>query len=112
MKKVEKISEEKLQEIKEVIGEAFVTNDLFYEFGSLKERRTSVMNYMAVYVDFVIECGALYVNDDETGYIGLCHSKEEPFLPKLKMLFRLLWKVPFKDLRRMMGQIRQNTDGN
>lgn len=38
MEKVEKISREELQKVKQDIGEAFVTNELFHEFGNISER--------------------------------------------------------------------------
>ena len=55
MKLVENISEEKLKEISNLIGEAFVTNELFHEFGTLEERKALVMKYMDIYVRCVYE---------------------------------------------------------
>ena len=55
MKLVENISEKELNRIKRIIGEAFVTNELFHEFGDIEERRPLVMRYMSVYVNFVYE---------------------------------------------------------
>ena len=39
MKLVENISKQKLKEISNLIGEAFVTNELFHEFGAVEGRR-------------------------------------------------------------------------
>ena len=90
MKPVKNISESDLSELRDLIGEAFVTNELFHEFGNIKERRRLVMDYMSAYVDYVFESKALYSTDDSNGYIGLQFSKGSPVIPKIKMLCRLL----------------------
>ena len=53
MKLVENISKQKLKEISNLIGEAFVTNELFHEFGPVEERKNLVMKYMDIYVKCV-----------------------------------------------------------
>ena len=53
MKLVANLSSDELKRIKILIGEAFVTNELFHEFGDMEERRNIVMRYMDYYVDFV-----------------------------------------------------------
>ena len=39
MKLVVNLSEKELRKKKHIIGEAFVTNELFHEFGGIAERR-------------------------------------------------------------------------
>lgn len=39
MEKVVNVSKNELQEIKAIIGEAFITNELFHEFGNIESRR-------------------------------------------------------------------------
>lgn len=112
VEKVEKISREELREIKRVIGEAFVTNELFHEFGSISDRRELVMKYMDAYVQCVYESGALYRTKDGQGYIGLALSDAEPVFPKLKMLFRMLFGIPMKTLKRYMNHVKQITGAN
>ncbi|WP_026523168.1 hypothetical protein [Butyrivibrio sp. MB2005] len=48
--RVEHISEKQLEKIRILVGEAFVTNDFFHNWGSIDERREDVMKYMALYV--------------------------------------------------------------
>ena len=112
MKLVENISANELNHIKHVIGSAFVTNELFHEFGSVEERKSLVLKYMSAYVDYVYESKALYSTDDGMGYIGLQYSKTAPVLPKLKMLFRLFFRLPFKNLKRMLRHINQIANAN
>lgn len=112
MKLVENITKEELKRIKKQIGEAFVTNELFHEFGTIEERRESVLRYMDCYVQYVYDTKSLYQNDNETSFIGLCYSKEEKIMPQLKMLWKILWAVPFSKLKGMFGQIKENTNGN
>lgn len=107
MEKVEKISREELQKIKQDIGEAFVTNELFHEFGNVSDRQELVMKYMDAYVQFVYESGCLYRTKDGKGYIGLAFSKDTYFLPQMKMLFRMICFIPRKVLGRFMKHIRQ-----
>ena len=95
MKLAENLSERELRKIRHVIGEAFITNELFHEFGSIEERRPLVMRYMAAYVDSVYESKALYATDDGLGFIGLQYSKEAPVIPQLRLLFRLFMRLPF-----------------
>lgn len=98
--------------IQRTIGEAFVTNELFREFGSIGERRPLVMRYMSVYVDFVLESKALYATDDGAGFIGLQYSENAPVLPQIKMLCRLFTSLPFSKIRKMLRHIRQIADTN
>lgn len=107
MEKVEKISHQELKQIKEMIGEAFVTNELFHEFGSITDRRELVMKYMDAYVQFVYESGALYRTKDGQGYIGLVFSKDTSVFPKIKMLLRLLCCIPPKTMKRYLNHVKQ-----
>lgn len=112
MQKLEKIPSQELKQIKEIIGEAFVTNELFHEFGSVAERRELVMKYMDAYVQFVYESGCLYKTEDGQGYIGLAFSEDEAIFPKIKMLFRLLCCIPPKIMKRYMNHIKQIAGAN
>ena len=42
---IENVSKSELAEIKKMIGEAFVTNELFHEFGDINDRKELVMKY-------------------------------------------------------------------
>lgn len=112
MEKVKNISGEELKEIKELIGEAFVTNELFHEFGDVSERKELVMAYMDAYVGCVYESGLLYRTEDKKGYIGLAFTGEETFWPKMKMLLKMVRRIPFKTLKKFMHHIKQITGGN
>ena len=112
IKLIEKISKNELAEIKRMIGEAFVTNELFHEFGDIDSRRELVIKYMDVYTDYVLESKALYVTEDYKGVIGLIHSKKAPLFPQLKMLLRLLKVIPYKVLKKYMFHIKQIADAN
>ncbi|WP_295084483.1 GNAT family N-acetyltransferase [Ruminococcus sp.] len=112
MKLVTNISEKELRDIKRLIGEAFVTNELFHEFGGIAERRTLVMRYMRAYVDYVYESRALYSTNNGMGYIGLQYSEDATVISQIKMLFRLFTSLPFKRLRKLLGHIRQIANEN
>ncbi|WP_296562424.1 hypothetical protein [Ruminococcus sp.] len=43
MKHAEDLTEKELERIRFVTGDAFVTNELFHEFGSIEERRPLVL---------------------------------------------------------------------
>ena len=53
---VEKVSKTELDEVKRMIGEAFVTNELFHEFGDIDSRRALVMKYMDMYWETLRSC--------------------------------------------------------
>ena len=110
--KVENISKEQLEKIRILVGEAFVTNELFHNWGSVEERRDDVMKYMALYVDYVIEAGELYANEDFTGFIGLEDSGNSKKLPQLKMLLRMLTTIKFSKLKNLMCFVKQIANSN
>lgn len=112
MRLVENITNEELNRIKKEIGAAFVSNELFHEFGTLEERESDVMKYMACYVQYVYDTKSLYQNEDGTAYIGACYSKEEKFWPQLKLMCSIIKDVPFKKLKKMLGQVKENASGN
>lgn len=107
IRKVEGISEELLDKIRKEVGEAFVSNELFHNWGTEDERREDVVKYMALYVDFVYQAGELYTNDDFTGFIGLEDSGKAKKLPQLKMLFRMVMKIRFSKLKSLMSFAKQ-----
>ena len=93
---IDNVSKSELAEIKKMIGEAFITNELFHEFGPVKERKDLVMKYMDIYVKCVYESKSLYSSDDENAYIGLAYSDCKPMIPQLKMLVKLIFAIPYK----------------
>ncbi len=109
---VEEVSKMELDEIKRMIGEAFVTNELFHEFGDIDSRRKLVIKYMDIYTDYVYDSKALYLTEDRKGAIGYLHSKKTSAIPQLKMLFRLLKAIPFKVLKKYMSHIKQIAGAN
>ena len=110
--RVEHISEEQLGKIRKTVGEAFVTNELFHNWGSVEERREDVMKYMALYVDYVYQAGELYANEDFTGFIGLEDSRNAHKLPQIKMLFRMLINIRFSKLKSLVGFAKQIGSSN
>lgn len=107
IERLENAPREELAQIKAMVGEAFVTNELFHTFGEPEERRELVLRYMDIYTDYVYESRALYVTEDRRGVIGLLHSRRAPVLPQLKMLCRLLRAIPFRVMKRYLAHIRQ-----
>ena len=43
-------SKSELAEIKETVGKAFVTNELFHEFGDINDRKELVMKYIYIQI--------------------------------------------------------------
>lgn len=41
---IDNVSKSELAEIKKMIGEAFITNELFHEFGDINDRKELVMH--------------------------------------------------------------------
>ena len=112
MEKVVNLSKKELQEIKTLIGEAFITNELFHEFGNIESRRASVLAYMDAYVQCVYESGLLYRTEDKKGYIGLAFTGEERFFSKVKMLVKMLVHIPLGQLTCLLNYVRQVSNGN
>jgi hypothetical protein len=112
MKLLEDLSNEELNKVSRLIGEAFVSNDLFYEFGSIEERKDIIMKYMLAYVECVYKSKSLYKNDEGTAYIGLSFSDKKAVLPQIKMMFKIIKIVPLKLIIRFLNHIKQIKDGN
>lgn len=112
MKQVKALSKKELNEISEVIGEAFVTNELFHEFGPVDQRKEIVLRYMKPFVKCVYKSGQLYCSDDGDAFIGMAYSDEQPILPKLELLFVLLCRVPFGKLKKLLRYANQIGGGN
>ncbi len=109
---VENLTDDELDKIKRQIGKAFVTNELFHNWGSYEQRADTVMTYISNYVDCVYKSKALYSNKERTGFIGLQNSQNALIMPQLKMLFRMLCKIKFSKLRSLMSFINQIKSGN
>lgn len=112
MELLENISTEELNRIKKIVGEAFITNELFHEFGDVYERRALVMKYMDIYVDYVYQIKALYATEDGNAFIGIAYSDQEPLLPTIKMLSGLIKNIPFSVLKKYMHHVNQISDSN
>lgn len=110
--KVTGLTEEELNRIRSLIGESFVTNELFHNWGSLEQRRDDVMCYMSIYTDFVYEAGELYSNEDGTGFIGLEDSAHAAKWPQIRMLCRMLVRIRFSKIKSLMKFIKQIEGSN
>ena len=86
--KIQKISKKELTRIEKVIGESFVTNELFHNWGTIEERRSSVLAYMKIYVDCVYRAGELYGNETLTGFVGIEDTRRPATAAKINMLFK------------------------
>lgn len=71
---IDNISKTELVQIKNMIGEAFITNELFHEFGDINERKELVLKYMNVYTDYVYESKALYGTENRKAIVGFIHG--------------------------------------
>ena len=112
IRKLENASEEQLKYIKCLVGEAFVTNELFHNWGSVDERRDCVMKYMDYYVEFVYRSGSLYVNDDLTGFIGLEDSSDTSKLPQINMLLKMMIHIDQTHIKSLMAFVKQISKSN
>ena len=112
IRKLEKLSAAQLDRVRAVIGEAFVSNELFHNWGPEAQRRGDVLKYMSVYVDCVYRAGELYANEDLTGFIGLEDSASAPVLPRVKMIGRLFAAQPFRRIRSLLGYVKQISKSN
>ena len=110
--KVEALSEKQLKHIRRLIGEAFVSNELFHNWGTEDERREDVLKYKAFYVDYVYEAGELYANEDLTGFIGLEDSGDKPVMPQIKMLLRMLTHIKPGRIRSLLSFVKQISKAN
>ncbi|SEV91142.1 Acetyltransferase (GNAT) domain-containing protein [Ruminococcaceae bacterium KH2T8] len=110
--KVQDLSEEKLAAVKKMIGEAFVTNELFHNWGTVDERREDVMKYMAIYVDYVYRSGALYSNEELTAFIGLEDPSAAPVGPRLKMILKLMTSIKFSKIKSLLKFVKQIEGSN
>lgn len=112
MRLVENTSKEEINRIEVLIGEAFVSNELFHELGDINERHDFVMKYMKYYVDCTIESRALYENNAGTAFIGVQYSEDKKLFPQLKMLVRMLFGFPMSKIKRFMGHVNQIAKSN
>lgn len=112
IKKAEGLSAEQLDTIRKTVGEAFVSNELFHNWGTEAERRDDVLKYMSVYVDYIYRAGELYANEDGTGLIGLEDSAHAPILPRLRMILKLLTAIPYKRMKSFLRFAKQVSRSN
>ena len=107
IKKLQNITPEQLNNISNIIGEAFVTNEMFRNWGTLEERHDDVITYMSIYVDYVYHAGELYSNEDMTGFIGLEDTARKPILLRIKMIIKMLIRLRFSRIRSLMNFVKQ-----
>ena len=112
IQKVENLSAEQLAQIRKNIGEAFVSNELFHNWGSEAERHDLVLQYMSIYVDYVYRAGELYANEDLTGFIGLEDSAHAPILPRLRMILKMLTTLPYRKIKSLLRFVKQISRSN
>ena len=110
--RVENLTDEKLDEIKRLIGEAFVPNELFHNWGSESERRDDVLKYMSMYVDYVYKAGELYTNEDMTGFIGIEDSGRKPVVPQIVMLNRMMTGFSHSKKKSFIQYVKQVSRSN
>ena len=114
IRKAENLSKEELKHIQKTIGEAFVPNEMFHNWGTEADRHDDVLKYMQIYVDYVYRIGELYVNEDLTGFIGLENSTQKPsafqgVIMLLKM-FTGLRPAKVKSLLRFSVQVSRSNE--
>ena len=112
LKRVEKLTGAQLEHIRRMVGEAFVSNEMFHNWGTEEERRDDVLKYMGIYVDFVYQAGELYANEDMTGFIGLEDSGHKPVWPRIRMLIRMLAKIKLSKVKSMLAFAKQISGSN
>lgn len=110
--KVKDLTDEKLTAVKKMIGEAFVTNELFHNWGTVEERREDVIRYMAIYVDCVYRSGELYSNEELTAFIGLEDSTSIPVCPKIKMILKMMTSIRFSKVKSLLNFAKQIESSN
>ena len=105
--KVRKLSDDQLENIRKIVGEAFVTNELFHDWGTVEERRDEVLTYMSLYVDFVYRSGELYANENMTGFIGLEDSGHKSIIPRIRMILGMMFKIDRKKIKSLTHFAKQ-----
>ena len=110
--RVENLSEAQLERVRRVVGEAFVSNELFHNWGTEEERRDDVLKYMGIYVDCVYRSGELYANEDLTGFIGLEDSSHKAVWPQIKMIFKMLVKIKNSKVKSLLSFANQISKSN
>ncbi len=110
--KVKDLTDEQLDRIRKMIGEAFVTNELFHNWGTVEERREDVIRYMAIYVDCVYRSGELYSNEELTAFIGFEDSTSIPVCPRIKMILKMMTSIRFSKVKSLLNFAKQIESSN
>ena len=110
--KAQNLTKEQLDMIRRQVGEAFVSNELFHNWGTAEERRADVLKYMSIYVDYVYKAGELYINDDMTGCIGLEDSAHAPKFLLLLMLLKMLTRIKYSRIKSLLQYANQLSGAN
>lgn len=112
MQLVEGLYKNELQRVSNLIGESFVSNELFHEFGNLNERKSLVLKYMDAYVHCLYESNYLFCSEDRKAFIGLAYSDEKKILPQIKLMFQLLFILHINKNKKFLNHIKQISKGN
>ncbi len=107
---VSKDSQQEIDAIKRMAGEAFANDNLFKEFGVGEERYKLVRAYMWHYVDYVLSYKALYANDDISGAVALMPDDKSSAIKDGRLLRRLKKAIPKDKYDRFMEYSREVTD--
>ena len=112
IRRADNLSKEELKKVQKTVGEAFVSNELFHNWGTEDERRDDVLKYMSRYVDYVYRAGELYVNHELTGFIGLEDSAHRPVIPRIRMILRMLKAIPYRRMKAILHYADQVGSSN
>lgn len=110
--KLKQLSKEELNKIKQIIGEAFISNELFHNWGSEDERKEDVMKYMSIFVDYAYKTGNLYSTSDMTGFIGLEDTKHLFIFARIKMILKMLTRIKKSRVKLLLEYIKQINKSN
>ena len=110
--RIEKLPEEQLKRIRRMIGEAFVSNELFHNWGTEAERRDDVLKYVDIYTKYVYRTGALYGNEELTGFIGLEDSGNAPVFPRIGMILKMFASFRWSRMKSLLNYIKQISGSN
>ncbi len=110
--KINKLNKLELKIIKDIIADSFVSNDLFYNWGSEKQRYEDVKKYMYLFVDFVYKAKQLYANESLTAFIALEDSKKPKRLLQAMMLLKMVFKIGRKKINKILNFVNQVSCSN
>ena len=110
--KINKLSNLELTLIKDIIAEAFVSNELFHSWGTMEERYEDVVKYMRIFVTYVYKSKQLYANDTYTAFIALEDSKKQKKFLKLMMLIKMIFSIKWKKIKKILNFANEVSSAN